>query len=138
MRDVNGNKVPSKRVQELKDINDFIREKAAELPPMYEDYPSSRIMLGSEILKSPDLVQLYSKEFLEEIDPTKKYSIPGTESRRVDHYKRMKNLLKKKGIEGVTEYYKQVIVNVSEVIANPVTIGGIKTQLDYGNPIRNF
>ena len=138
MRDVNGNKVPSKRVKELKDINNFIREKAAELPPMYEDYPSSRIMLGSEILKCPELVQLYSKEFLEAIDPNKKYSIPGTESRRVDHYKRMKTLLKKKGIEGVTEYYKQVIVNVAEVIATPVTIGGIKTQLDYGDPVRNF
>jgi hypothetical protein len=138
MRDENGKKVPSKRVAELKAIEKYLLEKAAELPVMFEDCQSSRVMLGKDILNDDKILGTMTAEQVKAIEPNEKYNIPGTESRPVDHYKRMKNMLKKKGVEAVAEYYKQVIVNVSEVIATPVTIGGIKTELDYGNPVRNF
>lgn len=127
MRNTLNQKIPSKKVQNRKEVEAFIREKAAELSPMWEDHKCTIPMTGAEILDNPKLMEIMDKDALENLNPGKRYYIPHTMTRRVDHYSRMMKALKKGGVKAVFEYVNQTNIATIES-AKPMMIGGIKTQ----------
>lgn len=126
---VNGKKQPSKRVQNEKEVRAFLLARAMEIPPMYEDHACSQVMTGREIIDA-GLTKEWDKEKLAELDPDKKYSVPGTITKRVDHFKRMWKLAKTKGAQAAVAYYDQAMRACLEV--KSISIGGIKTEVERG------
>ena len=137
MRDASGKKIPSLKVQNKKAVRDFLMGKAHELPITYEDHPSYIEMTGAELLDRNDLLAKWTKEQIEAIDVRKKYKVPATLTRRINHYQRMLNLCKSKGIDAAVQYYNEVrtIGLESLKIKN---IGNLTTEVDHGSVIRNY
>jgi hypothetical protein len=131
------NKKPSKKVQREKEVKSFLMARAQELPTTYEDHKCSVPITGDKLLDRIDLLKNWTAEDIEKIDSKKTYYIPGTLTRRVNHYQRMKKLAEKSGPAAAVEYYEQVMGIHKDSIA-PKTIGNLKTELDYGSVIRNF
>lgn len=118
---VNGKKQPSKRVQNEKEV------RALEIPPMYEDHACSKAMTGREIIDA-GLTKEWDKEKLAELDPDKLYHVPGTITKRVDHFKRMWKLAKTKGAQAAVAYYDQAMRACID--RQDVSIGGIMTEVE--------
>lgn len=137
MRDENGKKIASKKVQNKREVRDFILARANALPPQWEDHAMSRRMKGSEILNTPKLLDALTPEKIEEIKENSYYDVPYTMSRPVNHFERMWNLAKKGGPRAAAQYYDEVLRMTAEVMQGN-KIGGIQTELDYGSAIRNF
>jgi hypothetical protein len=137
MRDAAGKKIPSKKVQNRKEVRDFIMARAKALPPQWEDHKMCRIMKTEEILNTPGLLASLSEEMVEKLEPGKSYNVPYNMSRQVNHYERMMNLAKTGGAKAAAQYYDEVLKMIAEVIKGN-QIGGINTEIDYGPAIRNF
>lgn len=109
-----------------KAINNELLNIALKLPFNYTEVKASIPVHGWQILESnPEAVDGSKNP----IDAKKKYFINGTQRHPVNHYKRMKRILKEHGEDGVKKYIMEVI-DLELHAMKPVAIGGIQTTYE--------
>ncbi len=130
-----GNKISNKEINELRDLSKMI-------PVTYDEVKIFREVFGSQLIAG-GITEIQAKELGPEIewkngkpeftvkmvpvDKNKKYSYPINHKVKTDHFKKIKKLYTKHGIEAVRKYIyscRQLIVEC----AAPKMIGGIMTQ----------
>jgi hypothetical protein len=132
---VNGHKIPSRKVQNEKEVKRFLMARAMEIPPMYEDHACSMTMTGEEMLDA-GMCEKWTADQIAELDLKKNYAVPATYTRAVNHYKRMLKLANKKGPAAAVKYYDEAI---RACFDRPnVQIGNLTPQIDHGRAFQDF